>query len=216
MRGLSDAYGSWKMICIARRCARIASASSANRSTPSKCTVPDVGSSRRRSSASGRRFAATGLADQRERFADGERRSSRRRRRARRRFAAANSPRRTGKCLTRFVDTQQRCSHGGHAHDCGVGAQGRPPARRQMATAGVAQPAVPRAGSGRSQTGSAGETGIRRRARAGWAPVPRSRRAGPARCRAAGSSRAGRSCTDAAAARTGPRPSRARRRARRT
>ena len=32
MRGFSDAYGSWKMICSARRCARIASASSAKSS----------------------------------------------------------------------------------------------------------------------------------------------------------------------------------------
>ena len=44
MRGLSDAYGSWKMICILRRISRIAGPDSDDSSRPSKVTVPPVGS----------------------------------------------------------------------------------------------------------------------------------------------------------------------------
>src|SRR6266540_3161430 len=44
MRGLSDAYGSWKMICILRRISRIADPDRDDSSRPSKVMVPRVGS----------------------------------------------------------------------------------------------------------------------------------------------------------------------------
>ena len=47
IRGLSDAYGSWKMICMSRRCRRMASLPNPNRSTPSKSTCPAVASTSR-------------------------------------------------------------------------------------------------------------------------------------------------------------------------
>jgi hypothetical protein len=46
-RGLSEAYGSWKMICRSRRFLRMASASSVVSSSPSSWTEPEVGSMRR-------------------------------------------------------------------------------------------------------------------------------------------------------------------------
>ncbi len=47
--GFSDEYGSWKIICIARRRSRKARASSAPRSSPSNSTWPALGSIRRSS-----------------------------------------------------------------------------------------------------------------------------------------------------------------------
>ena len=44
MRGSSEPYGSWKMICIRRRYLRSSSVLRLNRSTPSKRTVPLVAS----------------------------------------------------------------------------------------------------------------------------------------------------------------------------
>ena len=48
MRGFSDAYGSWKMICMSRASARRSSLPSAVTFVPSNQTSPDVGSIRRR------------------------------------------------------------------------------------------------------------------------------------------------------------------------
>jgi hypothetical protein len=43
MRGLSEAYGSWKIICIRRRMRRICSPGSVVSSVPSNFTDPAVG-----------------------------------------------------------------------------------------------------------------------------------------------------------------------------
>jgi hypothetical protein len=43
IRGLSDAYGSWKIICIRRRMRRICSPPSVTRLMPSNFTSPAVG-----------------------------------------------------------------------------------------------------------------------------------------------------------------------------
>ena len=48
-RGLSDAIGSWKIICMRRRSGRKAPSSSPEMSWPSKTIVPDVGFTRPRS-----------------------------------------------------------------------------------------------------------------------------------------------------------------------
>ena len=48
MRGSSDAYGSWKTICISRRSARISLGPIVVSSWPWNLTEPDVGSMRRR------------------------------------------------------------------------------------------------------------------------------------------------------------------------
>ena len=48
MRGLSDAYGSWKMICMSRASARSSSLPARVTSLPSNQTSPEVGSIRRR------------------------------------------------------------------------------------------------------------------------------------------------------------------------
>ena len=66
IRGSSDPYGSWKMICIRRRILRRASDLSVPRSMPSKRTVPEVASRRRINRAARRALAATGLADESE------------------------------------------------------------------------------------------------------------------------------------------------------
>ena len=47
MRGFSDEYGSWKMICIRRRMRRSSLAETLVRSTPSNFTDPSVASRRR-------------------------------------------------------------------------------------------------------------------------------------------------------------------------
>ena len=44
IRGLSDAYGSWKIICMSRRCRRMFSLLNSNRSAPAKRTCPAVAS----------------------------------------------------------------------------------------------------------------------------------------------------------------------------
>ena len=48
IRGFREPPGSWKMICISRRSARISVADCLNTGLPSKCTSPLVASSRRR------------------------------------------------------------------------------------------------------------------------------------------------------------------------
>ncbi len=48
MRGLSDAYGSWKMICISLRSGRSSPRESPMSSRPSNVTLPFVASVRRR------------------------------------------------------------------------------------------------------------------------------------------------------------------------
>ena len=48
MRGLSEAYGSWKMICMSRASARSSSLLARVTSLPSNQTSPEVGSIRRR------------------------------------------------------------------------------------------------------------------------------------------------------------------------
>ena len=47
LRGLSEAYGSWKTIIISRRIGRISARSRCVMSWPSNTIVPPVGSSRR-------------------------------------------------------------------------------------------------------------------------------------------------------------------------
>ena len=46
-RGLSDAYGSWKIICMSRRSARSSPPFSAVMSWPSNQILPSVGSNKR-------------------------------------------------------------------------------------------------------------------------------------------------------------------------
>ena len=48
MRGLSEAKGSWKMICMRERIRRISSVERLCRSIPSKTTCPEVGSYKRK------------------------------------------------------------------------------------------------------------------------------------------------------------------------
>ena len=66
IRGFSEVYGSWKTIWMSRRSRRIAAPCWAYMSTPSKVTLPAVGSSSRISSPAERRLAAAGLADDAE------------------------------------------------------------------------------------------------------------------------------------------------------
>ena len=73
MRGLSEANGSWKTICIERRCGRSSALPRWVMSSPLSRMLPPVGSTSRRMAARHRRFAAAGFADQPERFADAER-----------------------------------------------------------------------------------------------------------------------------------------------
>jgi hypothetical protein len=63
MRGFSDAYGSWKMICMCRRMLRSARAAVAI-SWPLNCTDPPVGSIRRSTSRPVVALAAAGFAHQ--------------------------------------------------------------------------------------------------------------------------------------------------------
>ena len=69
LRGLSDAYGSWKIICISRRSGRSCPRRAPVMSRPSKRIVPAVGSSSRRIEPRSRRLAAARLADDPERLA---------------------------------------------------------------------------------------------------------------------------------------------------
>ena len=48
MRGLSDEYGSWKTICMSRRASRIRRREKPSTSSPRNLTLPDVGSTSRR------------------------------------------------------------------------------------------------------------------------------------------------------------------------
>ncbi len=75
LRGFSDEYGSWKIICISRRSGRSERCEMREMSLPSKRIVPLVGSRRRSISLRGRRLAAARLADDAERLAaaDGQR-----------------------------------------------------------------------------------------------------------------------------------------------
>ena len=74
MRGLSDAYGSWKITCIRRRTARSAAlVERRSRSRPRRSPAPLVGRSSCRIAAAGGRLAAARLADQAERLAAADR-----------------------------------------------------------------------------------------------------------------------------------------------
>ena len=71
-RLFSDAYGSWKTICISRRSRRSSRREIPKRSVDSKWTLPDVGSSRRSKQPRERRLARARLADEADRLAAGE------------------------------------------------------------------------------------------------------------------------------------------------
>ena len=97
VRGSSDAYGSWKMICIRRRYGRSAPPLSCVMSLPSKRIWPLVGSMRRRMQPADGGLAAARLAHQAERLALPDRRGSRHRRRAPRRSCAGGCRRGSGR-----------------------------------------------------------------------------------------------------------------------
>ena len=61
MRGLSEANGSWKMICIERRCGRSSALPRWVMSWPLSRMLPPVGSTSRRTLRADRRFAAAGF-----------------------------------------------------------------------------------------------------------------------------------------------------------
>jgi len=69
MRGLSEANGSWKMICMSRRSAWNAAGSSAVTLRPANQISPALGSISRRMQRPGGGFSRAGLADQPERLA---------------------------------------------------------------------------------------------------------------------------------------------------
>ena len=68
-RGFSDAYGSWKIICIRFRSGRSSLSPRCVMSVPSKTIVPPVGSYRRRSARPTVDLPQPGLADEAERLA---------------------------------------------------------------------------------------------------------------------------------------------------
>ena len=68
-RGFSDAYGSWKIICMSRRSPRSSLPLSAVMSWPSNQILPSVGIEQPHHDARERGLAASGLADQAERLA---------------------------------------------------------------------------------------------------------------------------------------------------
>ena len=90
MRGLSDEYGSWKIICTRRRSAARALAPAA--AWPSTSTSPRGRLVEADDAAPERRLAAARLADEAERLAARDRSGRRRRRRAARRSCAPAQP----------------------------------------------------------------------------------------------------------------------------
>ena len=69
MRGLSEANGSWKMICICAPVRAQLGLAEAGDVLPLNRIAPLVGSTSRSTAARRRRFAAAGFADQAERLA---------------------------------------------------------------------------------------------------------------------------------------------------
>ena len=74
-RGLSDANGSWKTICIRRRSGRSSASPRCVMSWPSKTIVPAGRLVEAQDRAADRRLAAAGLADEAERLAAADRRA---------------------------------------------------------------------------------------------------------------------------------------------
>ena len=123
LRGFSDEYGSWKIICISRRSAFSSSPLMCAISWPSKLIEPARGLHQPQQQPRGGRLAAAGLAHDPERLAAQARRSRRRRRPAPPRPGAGREPGADREVLDEAGDLDDLLAGvrlGGLAFSCGT------------------------------------------------------------------------------------------------
>ena len=201
-RGLSDAYGSWKTICMRLRCGRIAPRP---RVRDVLAVEPDRARGRldqaQHQLADGR-LAAAGFADQAQRLAAVDREAD-----AVDRLAPRGRARRAARAAAGSASSGRATSS--DRRSCGrplVGAaRARPRGRRRCGRRRSRAAPAPRRGSARSRRRSAARRRSRRSARAARARCRGSRRGGACGRRPverAGSRPSGRACRDGAAGRT--------------
>ena len=125
VRGSSDAYGSWKMICIRRRYGLSSAPLSPVMSVPSKRIVPRRRVDQAQEQPADRGLAAARLADEARASRRGGSRSGRRRRPGPRPTVRCSTPPRIGKCLTRSRTSTSGVAVGRGAPLGSVGGGGR-------------------------------------------------------------------------------------------